>query len=180
MKKLLTTLPILLGFTALAEYDYIRLPDDNPVVIENGGRLCNAFSYDLLSLYRIDEQYQTTAEVTTTAETNTTYCLSYTNAVGSLVTNITDYDIAPLPAGYAYVGYWTNTVVSTTSTTNWVTTLAQAVTNAIFDVDGPIDDSDLYTSGYSTNSLNATWLLPGTKVYSPQVTQPGTVLILEK
>ena len=119
-----------LTFVSRADFEFIRLPPNTPVAVD-GGRAVFAQAGEQLSIYRIDDFYAAYQHITATSETNTTYLLTYTNAVGNVATNITDYDVSPFPAGYQYIAYWTNTVVTTTAVTNYINELECASTNEI-------------------------------------------------
>ena len=133
---------------AFAGLRTVNIPQDGtPVDAE--GRVVAVYSFqEGTTLYRIDEQYETDETVDETSSTNTTYYLTYTNAVGNVATNVTDYDLAPLPPGYQYVDYWTNAVVTYTYATNRTTYLSAAYTNLVAVAGTPIDASSSVYSAY--------------------------------
>ena len=181
MKKSALLLAVsLLVAAAVADIDFVGLPADGSARgIAMGGRVVALQGFDAFTAQRIDTLYTNAQVIVTTATTNWTYSLSYTNATVSgsvtnyaIVTNTVEVDMAPLPADLRYIAYWTNTVVTTTATTNWTQALAACATNSI----GSATVSGGRSQGLATN----VWLAPGTAVRRASAGSPGAVLVIER
>lgn len=167
--KLATIALALAGFclAAYAAYETIVLPADKPVDVQYPARL--AYFQAPASgaqLRRIDSTYTTSSSVTTTYATNYTYSITYTNALGT-TTNTVDYSLEPLPPGLVYADYWTNTIITATTVTNWTTTVVSH-TNAL----GTVSQIGTGLYGLVTNA----YLPAGTQL----ITSGAGTAILEK
>lgn len=181
MKKLSIFLAVLcLVAAAVADIDFVGLPADGSARgIALGGRVVAVQGFDAFTVQRIDSLYTNAQVVTTSATTNWTYSLSYTNATVSgsvtnyvVLTNTVDVDMAPLPADLRYIAYWTNTVVTTTAATNWTQVLAACATNTL--------GSATVSGGRSQGIVTNAWLAPGTAVRRASAGSPGAVLVIER
>ena len=177
-------IPILLLALAAAQapagYEFVPLPaDGSPVEVAAGGRAVALVGFDAFTAQRVDRAWTNAATVATAYATNFTYSLSYTNATVSagvtnrvVVTNTTATAMDPLPAGLQYIAYWTNTVVTATSTTNWAPRLAACATNSI----GAASLSGTRSFGACTNA----WVQPGSLLRRSSAGRTGAAVVIER
>lgn len=112
-------------------------------------------------------------DVTTTAFTNFTYSLVYSNGT-EVVTNTTAVDYSPtFPPSLRYIEYFTNTIVTTTTTTNKVPSAVLTVTN---DVGTTVTCS----GGYGKANPSDAYLAPGSTVFAEGTANGRVTLIIER